>query len=427
MLIKKASLICILIAATAMLLSFFQSDALAVTRTLTIVKMGSGTGTVTSNPAGINCDTSNTDCTEAYDKGTSVQLTAAADADALFKGWIYGGIVVSKNATYTTKMGVNKTVKAKFVKTYNVTINPAISGSLLRGAKVTATGINCGTTDNTVNGGTDCTGTYVSGKTITLIVTTASDTKFTGWSGDVSKTKRTIDVTVTGDMNITASFGPKAEGMQIAEKVSVVDTSSAPGGQAMKLMGDYSMAVDFPADSDYMNDETHVFVNERAADTFSIVNEILCMIGQTKYSEMVNKGNYKAQIDKTLCSSDSDDPSSAGEDSQNQSSGSTMPEYELWTINSSRADDNSPQIVKVWIHESGDDMDKEPPKAIYAKTIITEEVSDTNPYGIFSLNFKMYPEINGVVNTSTTLGKGLLKTEINPLTGKVLLKFADVM
>ena len=63
------------------------------------------------------------------------------------------------------------------------------------------------------------------------------------------------------------------------------------------------------ADSDYDKDQTTVWVNERSSETFKIVNEILCMIGQTKYSEMVNKGDYKVQIDKNLCSSDKDDPS----------------------------------------------------------------------------------------------------------------------
>ena len=129
------------------------------------------------------------------------------------------------------------------------------------------------------------------------------------------------------------------------------------------------------------------------------------MIGQTKYDAMVNKGNYKAQIDKTLCSSDNDDPSSAGEGSQNQSSGSTMPDYEMWTVNSSRTDDSSPQTVKVWIHESGKDMGNEPPKAIFAKAVITEGTSDTNPYGLFTLNFKMSPEIDGVVSLQSPLVK----------------------
>ena len=404
---KKAGFIWMLIAVTVVLFTFLDAGAQTVTRTLTVTKAGSGTGTVTAT--NIDCGL---DCTEAYDKGTSVVLTATPDADAIFKGWIYAGILVSKNSTYTVKMGTNKTIKAKFLKTYNVTITNSNIGDGT-GGSVTASGISCGS---------DCDGTYVAGKTITLKATPGSDSKFSGWSGDVIKTKRKIYVTVTGDMNITATFDTKAAGLQIAEKVSVVDTTSSPGGQAMKL-GDFSMATTFPDDSDFNKDQTHIWVNERSAETFESINEILCMIGQTKYDVMVNKGNYKAQIDKKLCSSDSDDPSSAGEASQNQSSGSTMPDYEMWTVNSSRLDDSSPQTVKVWIHESGDDMGKEPPKVIFAKAVITEGTSDTNPYGLFTMNFKMSPEVDGVI-LPVTMGKGLLKSVENPTSGKVLLKFA---
>ena len=45
---------------------------------------GTGTGTVTSTPSGIDCPG---DCTETYDYGTSVTLTAAADAGSSFGGW----------------------------------------------------------------------------------------------------------------------------------------------------------------------------------------------------------------------------------------------------------------------------------------------------------------------------------------------------
>jgi hypothetical protein len=406
---NNSRIIGILIVLAVMLFPFFQADAEAVTRTLTIVKAGTGTGTVSAT--NIDCGS---DCTEAYDKGTSVVLTAAADTGSLFKGWIYAGIVVSRNSTYTVKMGLNKTIKAKFVKTYNVTITNTNSGTGT-GGTVTASGsgIVCGS---------DCDGTYIAGKIITLTAAPANDSKFTGWSVDASGSKKSISVTVTSDMNITATFNTKADGLIIAEKVSVVDTSSSPGGQSMKL-ADFYMATTFPDDSDFNKDQTHIWVNERSAETFETINEILCMIGQTKYDVMVNKGNYKAQIDKTLCSSDNDDPSSAGEDSQDQSSGSTMPDYEMWTVNSSRMDNSSPQTVKVWIHESGKDMGKEPPKVIYAKAVITEGTSDTNPYGLFTMNFKMSPEIDGVVSSST-MGKGLLKSVENPTSGKVLLKFA---
>ena len=55
--------------------------------TLTVTKLGTGTGTVTSYPSGIDCDPAGTDCSESYDLGTSVTLTAAAGGSSVFTGW----------------------------------------------------------------------------------------------------------------------------------------------------------------------------------------------------------------------------------------------------------------------------------------------------------------------------------------------------
>ena len=51
---------------------------------LKAVKSGAGSGTITSNPAGISCPT---DCEEAYEEGKKVTLTAAAGTASKFTGW----------------------------------------------------------------------------------------------------------------------------------------------------------------------------------------------------------------------------------------------------------------------------------------------------------------------------------------------------
>ena len=52
--------------------------------TLTVSRTGSGTGSVTSTPAGIGCPT---DCQESYLLGTGVTLSALADPGSTFSGW----------------------------------------------------------------------------------------------------------------------------------------------------------------------------------------------------------------------------------------------------------------------------------------------------------------------------------------------------
>ena len=48
------------------------------------MKAGSGSGTVTSSPTGINCGS---DCTHAYERGTVVTLTGRHDSNSEFDGW----------------------------------------------------------------------------------------------------------------------------------------------------------------------------------------------------------------------------------------------------------------------------------------------------------------------------------------------------
>jgi hypothetical protein len=53
--------------------------------TLTVSLSGIGGGTVTSNPAGIDCGS---DCSEVYGHGTAVTLSAQADTESVFVAWL---------------------------------------------------------------------------------------------------------------------------------------------------------------------------------------------------------------------------------------------------------------------------------------------------------------------------------------------------
>ena len=77
--------------------------------TLTVVKSGTGSGTVTSSPAGINCGD---DCSETYSKVQKVKLTAKTDATSTFTGWSGGGCSGTKTCAVTVDAAV--TVTADF-------------------------------------------------------------------------------------------------------------------------------------------------------------------------------------------------------------------------------------------------------------------------------------------------------------------------
>ncbi len=59
-------------------------DAAGPTNVLTVTRIGSGSGTITSNPGGIDCGAS---CSAAFAHGASVTLTATKDVSSDFVGW----------------------------------------------------------------------------------------------------------------------------------------------------------------------------------------------------------------------------------------------------------------------------------------------------------------------------------------------------
>jgi hypothetical protein len=78
---------------------------------LTVRKAGTGTGTVTSSPTGINCGTA---CTASYASGTSVRLTATPATGSRFSSW--SGGCTGTSTTCTTTMTAAKTVTASFLR-----------------------------------------------------------------------------------------------------------------------------------------------------------------------------------------------------------------------------------------------------------------------------------------------------------------------
>lgn len=212
--------------------------------------------------------------------------------------------------------------------------------------------------------------------------------------------------------------GTQATPLTVTSNVSVVEpkiTAAVTGARPLL------MAASVPLDSDYAKDKTNVYVQERSVELFGNINNILCMIAQTKYDSMTNKGAYVAQIDEKQCDSNRGDASQAGQESSNQSSGTNAPSYQAWTVESSRTDNNSPQIVKAWIHQEAKG-DYDPAQTIWAKVTIDEGKSDTNPVGIFNVQFKAtLPN-----DPNAMIFKGYLRSKRDTAdTSKILLQMID--
>ncbi len=175
-------------------------------KTLTVSKTGAGTGTVTSDPAGIDCGPI---CTHAFEHGTSVTLTAAPADGSVFTGW---SGACSGTGTCQLTMSADHSVTANFAlapKTLTVSKTGAGTGTVTS----SPAGIDCGPT---------CTHAFAHGTSVTLTATPAAGSVFTGWGGACSGTG-TCQLTMSADHSVTADFA-------LAPKTLTVSKAGAGNG-----------------------------------------------------------------------------------------------------------------------------------------------------------------------------------------------------
>lgn len=155
--------------------------------TLTVATAGTGLGSVTSAPTGIECGNGKTSCAKIYGEGVSVALTPTASAGFAFAGW--NPECADGKVTLTS----NKTCTASFMPIF--TLKVAVAGA--PSGKITSdpAGIECGTV---------CSTTVAAGNKIALIPTASElGVTFTGWSGDCVSSNV---VTMDKDKQCTANF-----------------------------------------------------------------------------------------------------------------------------------------------------------------------------------------------------------------------------
>jgi hypothetical protein len=158
---------------------------------VTVVKQGTGNGSVTSSPSGIVCGSG---CQAGFGS-TSVTLTAAADAKSTFTGWTSpyctgtGPCVLQRSV-----VGSSVSVTANFAKAgFPLTVTKSGAGS----GPVTSSpsGISCGST---------CSANFVG--SVTLTATPNPGSVFGGWSGACTGMASTCTVTMDQARTVTARF-----------------------------------------------------------------------------------------------------------------------------------------------------------------------------------------------------------------------------
>ena len=163
---------------------------------LTVNRAGTGSGTVTSNPPGIDCGAT---CSASYVIGTVVTLTATPDLVSIFNGW--SGCDTVAGTTCTVTMNAARTVTASFIlKRFTLRVTKA-SGLGIGNGTVTSDppGIDCGAT---------CSASYVIGTVVTLTARPDIISIFNGWSDCDAVSGTTCTVNMRAARSVTAHFLP---------------------------------------------------------------------------------------------------------------------------------------------------------------------------------------------------------------------------
>jgi hypothetical protein len=160
--------------------------------TLTVSNQGSGTGTVTSSPSGINCGST---CSSSFDQGTQVKLTASPSSGSTFAGWSGGGCSGTGTCQVTLNSDTAITATFNALPKETLTVDKAGGGS----GTVTSSpsGIDCGSS---------CSAAFDQGTEVTLIAMAAKGSKFAGWSGGGCSGTGNCTVTMSSAVTVTATF-----------------------------------------------------------------------------------------------------------------------------------------------------------------------------------------------------------------------------
>jgi phospholipase C len=156
---------------------------------LTVSLAGTGTGTISSSPAGISCSKT---CSGDFAAATKVTLTATPASTSTFTGW--SGACTGTGACEVT-LSKDTAVTATFtlLPSLTVTLNGTGSGTVTS----SPAGINCGTT---------CTAHFMPGTQVTLTATVATGSAFFGWGGNCSGSNTTCTLSVSTNSAVTATF-----------------------------------------------------------------------------------------------------------------------------------------------------------------------------------------------------------------------------
>jgi len=196
----------------------FNLEPQYVPYTITLRPLGTGKGTVTSAPSGIECGET---CSAGYIRGTSLTLFATPEAGSEFDHWSVAACGASPLCTTTVK-GARK-INAVFTAVGQRTLTVAKGGNGAGTVTSKPAAIECGSA---------CSTEIDASKKVVLRAVPAPGSKFAGWSGDCAGRKG-CKLRMNEARNVTATFERTSPAPDATGRLKVV--SGRVGGRRAQL------------------------------------------------------------------------------------------------------------------------------------------------------------------------------------------------
>jgi len=182
--------------------STWASLDVSVTQSFVLNVSVSGSGSITSSPAGISCGSN---CSTSFNSGTTVTLTATAGTDSSFAGW-NGGCAGTSGNVCTLVLDKDHSTMARFSGA--LCTDPSASnngGSLpcVYGDTLTLSSGSCGASSYSGSG------TYPSGASVNYSISSVpSNLSFVNWTnratGAVVSSNKSASITLSADTELVA-------------------------------------------------------------------------------------------------------------------------------------------------------------------------------------------------------------------------------
>ena len=189
-------------------------------QTLGVTVTGSGEGTVASSPPGIACGAGSGTCSEGFNEGAAVTLTATPAPHNRLLAW--SGCEAEPSPTQCeVTMSAARSVSAEFAAIPQQTLQVSLTGSGEGTVKSQPAGIACGSGA--------CSAGFNEGATVTLTATPAPHNRLLAWSGCQAEPSPTqCEVTLSAARSVGASFTPITH--RLAVSVTGAGSVSASSG-----------------------------------------------------------------------------------------------------------------------------------------------------------------------------------------------------